>query len=53
MPFIVKCWIPVDADEHEVFDNLDDANSEQEHCAGMQSENIYEVVEVTDDGQEI
>ena len=51
MPYIIKCWIPVDTEDPQVHTNLKDAQREYDECVGMQPENHYQVVEV--DGKEV
>ena len=53
MPYIIKCWIPIDIENSEIHETLRDAQSGYEHCRDMQPENHYEVVEVNEDGVEV
>ena len=52
MPYTIKCWIPVDADEPEIHLHKVTADAELEQAVFMQPENKYEVVECDEDGQE-
>ena len=46
MPYIIKCWIPVDTEDPKVHATLRDAQTEYNHCKSMQPENHHRVVEV-------
>ena len=46
MPYIVKCWIPVDEEYPKIHKTIHAIQSEYEDCRDMQPENHYEVVEV-------
>jgi len=43
MGWIVKSWIPVDAEEPEIHETEEEACDELEHCRFMQPENRYEL----------
>ena len=53
MPYMIKCWIPVDADEPEVYGSLLKAGKDYDQVADMQPENHYEIVECDKQGVEI
>ncbi len=46
MPYIIKCWIPVQPEEPETYPTKEDAEKDLESLELMQPENKYEVVEV-------
>lgn len=53
--FIVKAYIPADVDPEDetYFEDEDDANAEWQQLVEMQPENIYLVVQVDENGEEI
>ena len=53
MPYIVKCWIPVDEEKPEVYDNLVDAEQDVNQAEMMQPENKYSIVECDKHGEEL
>ena len=53
MPYMIKCWIPVEADEPQIYETEEEAGQDYEQAVLMQPENKYEVVECDEDGQEI
>ena len=56
MPYIVKCWIPIeieDMEDPEIHETLRDAQADYEQARDMQPENHYQVVEVDEDGIEV
>lgn len=44
MAYRVVCWIPIDEEEFELFDNYEDAREELIHCEEIQPENKYEII---------
>lgn len=42
----IDCWIPVEADDPEIYTSYKVAIHELKHCQLMQPENIYKVVEI-------
>ena len=53
MPYMIKCWIPVDADEPQIYEEEEEAGLDYEQVVFMQPENKYEVVECDEAGQEV
>lgn len=53
MPYIIKCWIPVDEEDPQMYDAEYNAQSELEQIEDMQPENRYEIVECDKQGKEI
>ena len=53
MPCMIKCWILVDVDEPQIYEEEEEAGLDYEQAVSMQPENKYEVVECDEDGQEI
>ena len=53
MPYMIKCWIEVEAEDPEIYDNKTLANDDQYHLQQMQPENKYEVVECDEAGREV
>ena len=46
MAWTIKCYIPVDCDDPELYPNREEAEKDLESLNLMQPENIYEVEEV-------
>ncbi len=46
MPYMIKCWIPVQPEDPETYPTKEDAEKDLESLELMQPENRYEVVEV-------
>jgi len=46
MPWIIKCWIPVEPDDLQTYLTKELAQKDVESLELMQPENIYEVVEI-------
>jgi len=42
MPYIIKCWIPVEAEKPDVYESEAMAEEECAQLQGMQPENRYE-----------
>ena len=53
MPYMIKCWIPVDAEDPQVYYSKYNADSEISIIEDMQPENRYEIVECDKQGKEI
>ena len=53
MPYIIKCWIPVEADEPEIYDSVYDGHTDLVDVKNMQPENKYQIVECDKQGNEI
>ena len=54
MPYAIKCWIPVDADDPQIYEEEEEAAGlDYEQAVFMQPENKYEIVECDEAGQEI
>jgi hypothetical protein len=49
MPWIVKCWIPVEPENTQTYPTKEAAEKDIESLELMQPENIYQAVEVEDD----
>jgi len=50
----IDCWIPVEAEEPQVYDNQYEAQDDADNHYGlMQPENKYEVVECKEDGKDL
>lgn len=45
MPWIIKCWIPVEPDDPQTYSTKELAQKDVESIELMQPENIYKVVE--------
>jgi len=46
MAWVIKSYIPVEADDPEVYDTKEDAEKDVESLSLMQPENIYEIEEI-------
>ena len=46
MPYKIVAYIPVEADEPEIFKTYKEAKEEKEHLEFMQPENIYRIKRV-------
>ncbi len=46
MPWVIKCYIPVDPEDPEIYPAREDAERDLESLTLMQPENIYEIEEV-------
>ena len=42
----VDCWIPIEAEDPELYDNFSNAEIALRECRSMQPENIYGITEV-------
>ena len=48
MPWIIKCWIPIEEENPHAYPTKDLAEKDIESMEVMQPENIYEAEEVVD-----
>lgn len=39
----IACWIPIEAEEREIYKSLEDARRDLEHYQALQPENIYKL----------
>ena len=53
MPYTIKAWIPVEADEPDIYLTADDALSDLSEIRNMQPENIYEIIKCDKAGREV
>lgn len=49
MPYMIKCWIPIDEENPEIYKTGIDAEEELEHLQEMQPKNRYELEYVEPD----
>ena len=50
MGYKILCWIPVDEEELEIIETIEDAEQELNQAEMMQPENKYEIVGVDENG---
>lgn len=53
MPYIIKCWIPTEAEDPQIYYGMYDAQNDLIDAEDMQPENKYEIVECDKQGKEI
>lgn len=53
MPYMIKCWIPTEAEDPQIFDTIYNAEGDLFQAEDMQPENKYEIVECDKQGKEI
>jgi hypothetical protein len=46
MSYIIKCWIPIEPEDSEVYETYEKAHSDLDQLELMQPENIYKIEEV-------
>ena len=53
MPYKIKCWIPIETEDPQIYSNIGNASEEYGQLEDMQPENKYEIVECDKQGKEI
>ena len=53
MSYMIKCWIPVEAEEPQIYDTVYNAEGDLREAKYMQPKNKYEIVECDKQGKEI
>ena len=53
MPYMIKAWIPTEAEDPQIYDCMYDAQVDIGEVEDMQPENKYEIVECDKQGKEI
>ena len=43
MGYIIKCWIPVEAEDDQIYATFQEASADLEELKSMQPENVYEI----------
>ena len=46
MSYIIKCWIPIEPEDPEVYETYEEAHPDLEQLELMQPENIYKIEKV-------
>ena len=48
----IRCWIPTEPEEEEIYHSIEDAGRDLEHYQFLQAENIYRIEEVDNENTE-
>jgi len=48
----IRCWIPVEAEDDQLYEGLEEATKDLQHLEFLQPENIYKIERVNDHGTE-
>ena len=51
--YCVRVWIPVDAENEEVYSSYEEASQVEQNLSLMQPENIYQVIDLDLEGMEV